>query len=185
MYARSNGKRLEKWNWEGKEANHVCGINAQGDSVGHTSELPSWRNSQKLKYLCLCNQRSLIKVFPHRDVNSKTHSALPLNRPSRLWQSEGSPPTKRCRCWLLGVKSHQENIKWVWRDISGAPTASSTENLFLHLIIKIISRAVVRIKHSDMCIALSLGMDTQQHSIGDGNYLQHSVARMGRSTVTD
>lgn len=112
-YARSNGKRLEKWNWEGKEANHVCGINAQGDSVGHTSELPSWRNSQKLKYLCLCNQRSLIKVFPHRDVNSKTHSALPLNRPSRLWQSEGSPPTKRCRCWLLGVKSHQENIKWV------------------------------------------------------------------------
>lgn len=41
MFPRNHGKRIEKGNWEGKEANHVCVINAQGDSVGHTSQLPS------------------------------------------------------------------------------------------------------------------------------------------------
>lgn len=68
MFPRNNGKRIEKWNWEWKEANHVCSINTQGDSVGHTLEIPSWRNSQNLEYLCLCNQGSLIKGFMHIEM---------------------------------------------------------------------------------------------------------------------
>lgn len=82
----------------------------------------------------------------HRDINSKTHSALPLSRPIGLWQPEGSPPTNSCRCWLLGMKAPQENIKRMWRDKSGALTSSPTQNMSLHLRIETVSSVAMRMK---------------------------------------
>lgn len=53
MFPGNNGKGVEKWDWEGKEANNVHGIKVRHDNVGRASEFLNRRQKKSRVFMPL------------------------------------------------------------------------------------------------------------------------------------